>query len=410
MRKPHLRCPAAAALILVLGAAAAGAQPPANPDYARALEITRGVADGLRSYEVTGTLRLSGKVRGQTGERQMEASMRGAARWPDRLLSSQEGDSFQLHFGTGAAGSWFFLGQLGNAFVGAPMTLSRRLGDAGAQELSTESIFNFYAGISQFLLDGEAAVAPGTGQETLTVGGREVACQVFHVPAAPETDDRDVPREGERRFWFDPASGLLLKVSQTVTMWQNGVEVQQSMDYALDAFTLNQGVDDAVFAYTPPAGARIVDTLEKLTNPDSMVGQIAPDITFTGFDGVRSDLAGYRGKVVFLDFWATWCGPCRLEMPHLQKLYEELGPGGEVAFIGASSEDPATVRKFLAGNPYTFPIVLVGPEDAVKRFGVTSIPAGFVIDREGVIRAHLIGAQSEAQLRAALAKAGVGGK
>jgi thiol-disulfide isomerase/thioredoxin len=111
--------------------------------------------------------------------------------------------------------------------------------------------------------------------------------------------------------------------------------------------------------------------------------------------------------VVFLDFWATWCGPCRMEMPHIQALHDEMKDSGEVVFIGASNEDQKTIETWLQKNPYTFKMVMVKPEDAQTKYKVTSIPAGFVIDREGMIRAHMIGAQSEMQLRTALGKAGI---
>ncbi len=78
-----------------------------------------------------------------------------------------------------------------------------------------------------------------------------------------------------------------------------------------------------------------------------------------------------------------------------------------MVFIGASNEPQATIQGWLEKNPYTFKIVMVKPEDAQGKFKVTSIPAGFVIDRQGTIRAHMIGAQSEDQLRAALGKAGI---
>ncbi len=111
--------------------------------------------------------------------------------------------------------------------------------------------------------------------------------------------------------------------------------------------------------------------------------------------------------MLFLDVWATWCPPFRKEMPHIQTLYEELA-GDDVAFLAVSSEAPTTIRQYLAKMPYTFPIATVSERDAALALKATSIPTGLVIDRDGVVRAHLVGGQTEAQLRAALARAGIG--
>ena len=240
------------------------------------------------------------------------------------------------------------------------------------------------------------------------MGEKEIPCQVFRSPAVEASDNGGSgPREGEKTIWFDPESGLVLKSHLKSHLEQQGMKIEQTMTFKLDSFSLNQPVAEELFQYKPTTETRVVASLDGVLNPDAMTGEIAADVTFTDFEGNQVQLSDYRGKVVFLDFWATWCGPCRMEMPHLQKLHEELGPSGDVVFLGASSEPKVTIKAFLAKNPYNFKIVMVKQEDAQKKFKVSNIPAGFVIDREGVIRAHLIGAQNESQLRKALARAGI---
>ena len=85
------------------------------------------------------------------------------------------------------------------------------------------------------------------------------------------------------------------------------------------------------------------------------------------------------GIPLLVDFWAPWCGPCRMEMPHIQALHEEMQGSGEVVFIGASNEDQKTIENWLQKNPYSFKMVMVKPEDAQTKYKVTSIPAGFAI-------------------------------
>ncbi len=187
-----------------------------------------------------------------------------------------------------------------------------------------------------------------------------------------------------------------------------GGEAEQTVTTTVTRLDLTTAPADAGFAYAAPAGVRVAATIEQLANPESLAGQPAPDVTLTGLDGKAIRLADLRGKVVYLDIWATWCGPCRMEMPHLEALHKELGPD-QVVFIAASSEDQPVIESFLARNPYTMRIARIDAEDAQTKFRARSIPAGFVIDKDGVIRAHLVGAQNEDQLRRALARAGIGG-
>lgn len=391
------------ALSIILSSAAFAAD--TNTDYTKARQKAVKMAEGLNSYNLEGTLVMTNNLRGQTGGMSMDATMISMARWPDRLLSSQQGNMFNLNLGTGPDQSWFYLGQLGNAFVGEPIKLNRNLAGAGDMDLTEEKIFNFYGGLGQFLLEDNLPVKPETGSATATVNGQEVVCQVF-TTIGPEVIANDgQPTEGPRTIWFDPASGLVVKSEVAVYFVNNGAEYQQDVSFALTTYELNGPVDDALFTFEAPAGTRVVSHLDHLTNPDAMTGLTAPDITFTGLDGKSFQLSDLRGKPVFIDFWATWCPPCKMEMPHIETLYGELAD--QIKIIAASSEDTATIQKFLAKTPYSFPIVTVDSEESHMRFKTSSIPAGFVIDAEGVIRAHMIGAQTEEQLREAFAKVGV---
>lgn len=400
-----------ALLSLFLGAAGAVAvSGPAgaagNPEFQRALEITTRMADSLQSYDLEGTLVISSNLPGQPEPMEIEVALKGASRWPDRLVSSQDSPLFRVNVGVNADQSWFHLGQNNTTYMGPARDLFRNRNAAMGASLEEEDLFNFYAGIGSFLLNESLEVDAATGAETLTVDGREVPCQVFQAPAGEGAGSGN-PLDGDKTFWFDPETGLVMQARIVSTRVAQGMEMQQELIFRIDRFTLNGEVAESVFQYAPAAGETVVGSLDRVLNPDSMVGETAVDVTFTDLEGNPVKLSDYRGKVIFLDFWATWCGPCRMEMPHIQKLYEEMGGSGEVVFLGASSESPDVIRPFLEKNEYTFPIVTVTQEDAQKKYKVTSIPAGFVIDREGVIRAHMIGAQSEEQLRKALAKAGI---
>jgi thiol-disulfide isomerase/thioredoxin/outer membrane lipoprotein-sorting protein len=379
----------------------------ANAEYEKASAKSAQLAEELQSYQLSGVITMSNQSEGETGANVLEATMVAAARWPDLMMNSQGGDMAAINLGTSQSQSWFYFGMMEAAYVGRPITLNRDLANAGIMELSEKNIYNFFNGIAQFLLADDLEVGPETGHEVLAVNGGEVPCLVFTAEGSGVANGKGQPVDGPQKIFYDPKSGLVLKNEQTLYLENKGVQIERIVTFILSDFALNEGVEEEKFAYTPPAEVRVVNELDRLTNPDSMTGEQAPDITFTDFDGETFQLSEMRGKPVFIDFWATWCGPCKMEMPHIESLYHELGVSGKIQIIAASSEDRHSLQNFLARNPYSFQVVTVAGEDVHKRFKTTSIPTGFVIDAEGVIRAHMVGAQSEAQLREAFAKVGV---
>jgi peroxiredoxin len=120
-------------------------------------------------------------------------------------------------------------------------------------------------------------------------------------------------------------------------------------------------------------------------------GPEAHDFTLKTLDNQEVTLSGFRGKVVLLDFWATWCGPCRQSIPHLVDLYRSHhAEGVEVVGMSVDKGGEETVRKFVQAMGVPYPIVLT-PDDLARRYGVTGIPALFLIDKQGKIRERFVG-------------------
>ncbi len=128
--------------------------------------------------------------------------------------------------------------------------------------------------------------------------------------------------------------------------------------------------------------------------------------SLAGLDGKTYSLDGLRGKVVLLNFWATWCPPCRREMPDLEKLYQALAPRGFVV-LAVSDEARGTVEKFLEGKGYTFPVLLDPGREVNSAFQVQGIPQSFVFDRQGKLVAQSIDMRTGSQFRAMLKQAGL---
>lgn len=122
------------------------------------------------------------------------------------------------------------------------------------------------------------------------------------------------------------------------------------------------------------------------------IGKLAPDFELSSLDGQVVSLSDFRGKPVFLNFWATWCGPCRFEMPFIQEMYEGLSSEGLVVLAVNLREDPARVREFVATFGFTFPVLLAADPEVPLAYNIRGIPATFFIDENGIIQDIKIGA------------------
>lgn len=130
----------------------------------------------------------------------------------------------------------------------------------------------------------------------------------------------------------------------------------------------------------------------------------APDFTLTDQYGNTHTLSDYKGKTVFLNFWATWCGPCKSEMPDIQKLYEDYGKnGGDLVVLGVASprteQNPYTnegtqeeVEQFLEDNGYTFPVVMDLTGETLYYYAISAFPTTFMIDSNGNVYGYVPGA------------------
>lgn len=108
-------------------------------------------------------------------------------------------------------------------------------------------------------------------------------------------------------------------------------------------------------------------------------------------EGKMVNFSQFSGKVVFINFWATWCGPCLGEMPEIQKLYDTFKNNSEIVFLIVSSEDFATIKTFVQKNTYSFP-VFISSFGTPRAFEFSSIPTTFVINKKGQIVVRTTGA------------------
>lgn len=157
------------------------------------------------------------------------------------------------------------------------------------------------------------------------------------------------------------------------------------------------------------AGTESLAEAESETEPEVF---LAPDFTLTDQYGVEHTLSDYRGKVVFLNFWATWCPPCRSEMPDIQKLYEEFEEEERedvailsVAFPGQSGEqDVDGIKAFLEENGYTYPVLMDEKAETMYAYYINAFPTTFMIARDGSLFGYVPGAMPEETMRDIIAQ------
>jgi len=126
-------------------------------------------------------------------------------------------------------------------------------------------------------------------------------------------------------------------------------------------------------------------------SPVATVGKQAPDFDTVDLKGDVWSLSKLKGQVVFLNFWATWCPPCREEMPSMERLYAKL-PKEKFEMIALfNKDDPAAVKNFVAKLGITFPILSDEYNFAGTKYGLTGLPETFIIDKQGVIQEKYIG-------------------
>ncbi len=153
----------------------------------------------------------------------------------------------------------------------------------------------------------------------------------------------------------------------------------------------DEGYDDLVKKYLDTAREKLVEEIKS-----KLIKEKAPDFTLTDLDGNKVSLSDYKGKVVMVDFWATWCGPCKKSFPALKKVVGKYKGNPETEFLFINTWERVQDKKknakdFIEKNNYPFHVLLDSDNKVVADYGVRGIPTKFMIDKEGFIRYKSIG-------------------
>lgn len=139
-------------------------------------------------------------------------------------------------------------------------------------------------------------------------------------------------------------------------------------------------------------------------SPKAAKGKLAPEISLNDFSGQTVKLSDFRGKIVILNFWASWCPPCKSEMPELDEAAREFASGTDAVLLtvnltDGSRETVDKARKYITDNKYSMTVLLDTQGKAASAYSITSIPTTYVIDKQGVIINSIVGPTTKNALK-----------
>ena len=250
-------------------------------------------------------------------------------------------------------------------------------------------------------------------EETQEFNGKKAACYVIEILKIPDVNTPRAPAPVPQTLWIDQTSFLVVRTVFHSTFTGLAAQpardaqparmalpkLEMDWDIAFTSYTLNE---------TPPQW--MMDMKKNYDQQEAalsakMVGTSAHAFELQDLGGHEVTLASLHDKVVLLDFWATWCGPCRKELPVLASLEKTWAAKGLVV-VRITNEPPEDVQAFLTRTHQTIP-TLVNGENVSKQFSVGGIPTLVLLDNAGMIVAYDVDVLSEADLTTRLKKAGL---
>lgn len=201
-------------------------------------------------------------------------------------------------------------------------------------------------------------------------------------------------------------TGKMNDITGYLSTVQNGMDTQ-SGDEQKDDGADREGTDGETGNGSDSAGSGN----ETADDPASEVLAPGYDLELKDQFGKVHTLSDYKGKVIFLNFWATWCGPCRNEMPDIQKLYEEYsaqGEDAEVVILGIAGPEigqegsSGDIAGFMEENGYTYPVLMDESGEMFDQYGISAFPTTFMIDRDGNVYGYVPGQMTEDIMRSVI--------
>lgn len=371
-------------------------------------------AEAAKQYEFEGDLLLSGQRGSNPGVAIAQAKVRLAA-GPDgkSLLRVDALDKGEYLLVSDGQRSWAFVPKLRQyteeeSSARAPDDDADQDSDAdsGGESAGERDPAEFYT--RQVLpilarLYKTAASAGRAGEAEVKFEKKKQKWPVVRVFTKKDAQEGSSMTE----LTIDPATLSIGKMVWVSLTYANGEKTVLRLSLDFRHFQIGEALPDSTFAFEPPKNAKLVDVLPIPGQSGSfLLNHPAPDFELKTLDGQRVHLQDLRGKPVLLSFFASWCGPCRRELPSVVKLHEEFKDKG-LQVVGVNDEGKGTARHFAEKAGLTF-VVLDDSSYKVNRlYHVRSIPTAFLIDRDGKVVRFLNGGRDYNTLRSALKVVGL---
>ncbi len=214
-------------------------------------------------------------------------------------------------------------------------------------------------------------------------------------------------RQEQAKMWLDSDTSMPQRYQKSV---MNDAVERVSYREDFITFQINPTFPPDAFICNPPDTAKKVVS-EESTNPitPDSIGAQAPNFTLKDLNGKSVSLASLKGKVILIDFWASWCPPCKMELPHIQSIYNDLAPKGLVVLAINTSDKKDAMAKFLQQTGYSMPTLFDEPGIGGSLYGVTGIPTVFILDKRGKVAKTWVGFEDngEAEMRHTIASLGI---
>jgi thiol-disulfide isomerase/thioredoxin len=245
------------------------------------------------------------------------------------------------------------------------------------------------------------------------IPGVDHQCVTLEAPIKPDVRASSAGTvnhvvKGADRAILDLETGVMLALSTVEGIVAGNRSYE--LDFIYTSKRLGYGAAGAALFELPSPNLREVKEFTRWNASrikKELGGKAAPEFSFTALDGSQLSLAGLKGKTVLLDFWTTWCGPCRADGPSLDKLFAKYKEK-DLVIIGVSvSEDRPIVEKFLHEHPHSYPVVLTTENEMPRPYQIGVFPTYIVINPDGSLSSAVQDTQGFGELRKILKKAGL---
>ncbi len=340
---------------------------------------------------------VSMKMTGGGEQHALDLDLVIAAREPDGMRIDVEGPNVALSIISDGDSTWTYM-PLANQYMATAGGLDpKKLG------ASIPDILGEYTEIEEGARKVEVL-----REETVQLGGESRPAFVVQV----EYESGEGPAKADstwKTLWIDKERGLVLRddTRAYVSRTPFGVPMYIDETTRFNEISIGEPLEEALFAFRAPADAVRVEPEPAPAARSHLRGQEALNFELEKLDGGTISLESLRGKVVLVNFWATWCGPCRVEMPMLERVYREYGDKGLEVIAVSVGESREEVEPYIEENGYSFPILLDSDSAVGNAYRTTNIPTSFIIDRNGIIVHHFVGVRPEQVLIQALKDAGL---